>query len=488
MRYFLTSIFLIFTIVLSFSQVKPTELPFAKVFEDFVKHEDFKNASIGLIAMDFENGEILGNYNSHLSLTPASILKIVTTATALEILGAKTQFKTSLYYKGEIDSNKVLHGDLIIIGGGDPALGSEIFDKIYNKPYFFSTWADSIKKLGIDSIDGFIIGDDSYFNNIDVPSTWIWGDMGNYYGAFASGLSIFENTYKIKFEPEDSTGANAKISEIVPKINSLIIENEVTISDTNKDLAYIYGAPYQNERKIEGTIPKHKNEFIVKGSIPNPAEVALNEIKSELNKINVICNKGTKIEKIITDSLLHFITEIKSPTVEEIVKITNLRSHNLFAEHLALQVGKARNKNLNYNIAVNTIVEFWKSKNIETSGMSLYDGSGLSRYNIITPKQMADVLFYMKNSKNYSSFYSSLPTAGESGTLSGMWKNSIAKGRVNAKSGYITRVRNYAGYMTSISGKKIIFVVMLNNFNCSAADSKNHVEKLFDKMVTVPIH
>lgn len=484
MKFLLILFLVVFFYVSTFSQEKDTTNSYANIFNDFAKHEDFNNASIGLIALDFETGKILAEKNSNLSLIPASTLKLVTTATALEILGAKTQFETKLYYEGQIDSNKVLHGNIIIKGGGDPALGSELFKEIYNSPYFFTQWATKIKELGIDSINGNIVGDGSYFNNVDVPSTWIWGDMGNYYGAFASGLTIFENTYKIIFAPEDSVGASAKISGIEPEISDLDIQNDVVISKINKDLAYVYGAPYQNERIIKGTIPKHNKEFIVKGSIPNPSAVAASELKSELEKLGV--NISNNIQNAFIDSLI-FITSLKSPMVEDIVKITNLKSHNLFAEHLALQVGKTFNINVTYDIATDAITDFWNKKGINTKGMYLNDGCGLSRYNAITSKQLAGILFYMKNSNNFDSYYNSLPVLGESGTLAGMNKNEIAQGKVHAKSGYLTRARNYAGYLTTITDKKIIFVIMMNNYSCSASDSKKHAEDLFNKMVNVKL-
>lgn len=445
-------------------------------FKNFTQQENFKNASIGLIAVDVKTGIVLGEINSNLSLIPASTQKIVTTATALETFGENHTFSTQIMYSGFIDSVKILHGNIIIKGGGDPTLGSENFKN--ESTNLFQNWANEIKKLGIECIDGKIIGDDSFFENKDVPSTWIWGDIGNYYGAFASGLSIYENLFDIVFAPSDSVNQLTKIAKINPQIPNLEIENNVKSSSVNKDLAFVYGVPFQNFKKIEGTIPKSDKEFTIKASIPNPALVVEIELQDELKK------NGIKINNNIYENTdFKIITETKSANLQSIIKHTNLVSNNLFAEHLALQIGKKINGKSNYESSTNAIKNFWKSKIIDVQGMNIYDGSGLSRYDAITAKQMVNILLFMAKSKNFDAFYSSLPIAGKSGTLSNVCKGEIAENRVHAKSGTLDRIRNYAGYLTTISGKEIAFVIFLNNFNGSVSEAKSKIEILLNEMV-----
>jgi D-alanyl-D-alanine carboxypeptidase/D-alanyl-D-alanine-endopeptidase (penicillin-binding protein 4) len=471
------------------SPLKDKLLPAIKIL---AAKKDMKNASIGFYAVDLATNQPLVEYNPDVSLTPASIQKLITTATALEVLGKNYKFKTSVEYDGFIDTACVFHGDIYIKGGGDPALGSELFSKNYFQPNFIQTWVDSIEKMGIDSINGRIIGDDEIFSYETIPSTWIWGDLGNYFGAVPNGLSIYENTYKIYFAAGDSIKKLSKINSISPTMPDFGLENRVTYSVENKDLSYIMGAPDSEERYISGTIPLKKENYEVKGSIPNPALVAASELENKLIESGIGISQAattTKILKKNNDLICDFRKDIAStysPALSAIVEMTNLISHNLFAEHLALQVALKQKKFADNYTANQCIVDFWKEKGIDTDGMSINDGSGLSRYNTITVRQMVEVLKYMKKSdKNADAFYKSLPVAGKSGTLRSMCKGTIAEGKIHAKSGTVTRVRSYAGYATSKNGKEIAFCIILNNFNCKPEEAKAYLEDIMISMASL---
>jgi D-alanyl-D-alanine carboxypeptidase/D-alanyl-D-alanine-endopeptidase (penicillin-binding protein 4) len=231
------------------------------------KDSSLKNASISFVVKDLDSNVIISEYNPNISLPSASTMKVVTTAAALDILGSYLKFETKIMYDGYIDSNNVLHGNIYIKGGGDPTLGSKYFKEKYG--LFMSSWVHEISKLGIDSIAGSVIGDASLFSDEYVASTWSWGDIGNYYGAGVSGLTIYDNTVKFEF----SSGPLARDSTFVdcfyPYTPDLIIDNRVKASNTKKDLAYIYGGPNNPTRTIKGTIPKGQVGYVVKGSNMN---------------------------------------------------------------------------------------------------------------------------------------------------------------------------------------------------------------------------
>ncbi|NCP46513.1 MAG: hypothetical protein GW818_08885, partial [Flavobacteriales bacterium] len=235
------------------------QTPLQNELKALVSDVDLKNASISFYAFDIENNLPVAFYDENRALIPASTLKLLTTATAFEILGKETRFKTSILYQGEIDTiNKVLNGNIIINGGGDPALGSHRFQNHYGA--IFRKWAIEIKNLGIDSINGAIITDATIFNN-QLPSTWIWGDIGNYYGAGANGLSVYENFYTLSLKSASEVGGKVEINSVTPKIPNLDLTNNIVSNSVGKDLAYIYGGPNQFNRLISGSIPKNRNEF-----------------------------------------------------------------------------------------------------------------------------------------------------------------------------------------------------------------------------------
>ncbi len=449
---------------------------------DFINTKGFENASIGFYAIDVESQKVLFDYNSDLSLAPASVQKIITTSSALEILGKSYKFKTRLLYTGIIDSKGTLSGNIIIEGGGDPSLGSNNFIENYYKHNFIGEWVSAIQEAGIKKINGSVIVDNLIFNN-NIPDTWVWEDLGNYYGSGAYGLSIFDNTYYVVLNSPDTADVYTKIDTIFPKLSNLSIINYVKSSELNKDKAYIYGAPLSNDRIIRGTIPMAKDSFVVKGSIPNPplfaAEYFTNVLKD--SNISVSGNPYTTDEfnrnYDTENGKLIFVTQ--SPTLSAIVDLTNQNSNNLYSEHLLNILGVDKSNKDSNITGVSVIKTFWKEKGINISGMNLFDGSGLSRYNAVTARQISEILLYMKTkSSNSEEFYNSLPIAGKSGSLSNMFRKSSAYNNLRAKSGTLTGVKAYAGYTTTKSGKLIAFAIIVNNFNLSSYKTKKKMEEL----------
>ena len=465
--------------------VKSVRLAIQKMAAD----EQLKNATISFYALDLDSNKIIAELGSSKSLVPASTMKLVTTATALELLSGGKRFSTYLKYSGEIDSNCVLNGNVYIVGGGDPCLGSERFTKHYGG--FMNKWANEIIKLGIDSINGRVIGDASIFNEQMIPSTWIWGDLGNYYGAGPCGLSIYENKCQVEFS-SGNKGDSTEITCIYPFIPNLKFANGVKSMITKKDLSYIFGAPYQENRIIKGGIPLNKKNFMVRGSIPDPAFLAAFQLDMELRQLGVgLSNTSTTVRKdeIETGSKeklkKHIISTTRSPRLTAIMNLTNTYSINLYAEHLMNQIGVFKYRSGDTGSGTQATTLFWRDKGFDTDGMYINDGSGLSRFNAITAKQLVGILKHMYKSKNKKLFINSLPVAGKSGTLRNVGKGTVASGRVKAKSGYMTRVRSYAGYVTTKNKRNIAFALIVNNFNCTPFQMKKKMEKIMIKLAAI---
>ncbi len=481
-------IYFCFTATTQYAQIRKLEKrnhSVNKTLKEIISYPEFKNADFGFLAKDIKTGEVIASYHSDKSFMPASTQKLFTTATALEVLGPDFKFSTSLQYSGKIDTaSGILHGNIIIKGGGDPTLGSKYFDSTKNKQ-FFNDWLKAIKNLGIDSVAGSVVADASFFDYDIVPVTWSWNNMGNYYGAGANGLTIFDNFYTVYFNTPKIIGEKTEVVNVIPEIPNLIFDNTSTSDSVTYDNTVILGAPYSNQRYVRGKLPAGKNNFGVKGSMPNPAYTAAYNFEKFLQKNGIgIKNEATTIRlsgKNIKDRTL--ITKTYSPKLAEIVKQTNTHSINLFAEHLLKQIGLKLSENSITEKAVDEIVKFWKEKNIDTQGMYLYDGSGLSRHNSFTPYQMVSILIYMKkNSKYFSDFYNSLPVAGETGTMKNMFKESMAKGKLRAKSGTVDRVKAYAGYATSVSGREIVFSMVVNDFSCTSREARAQLVKLMNAL------
>lgn len=457
-----------------------------------IKNEKvLENASISFRVIDLDADSAIAEYNSYSSLVPASTMKIVTTAAALVSLGSYTSFKTSLQYDGTIDSNGVLNGNLYIKGGGDPTLGSKYYlKKDENSSDFMLNWVAEIQKLGIKEIKGAVIGDASHFSYEGVPSTWLWGDMGNYYGAGTSGLTIYDNLTYLSFKSGPNAGDSTFINCVTPVIPNQQFNNQVKAADSKKDNAYVYSAPYSGLRLIKGSIPKGRDEFTIKASMTDPAYQAAWDLEYYLLSAGIKIQYGATTKRKMElaglkteETRSNFYTQ-KSPSIARIVYQTNHVSNNLYAESLLNQIGKKRsNEGSNYAGAM-AVKSFW-SKHINTSGMYISDGSGMSRMNAISAYHLTSILRYMKKSKNYKSFYTSLPIAGKSGTMSRIGRKTYASGRLRAKSGTMTRVKSYAGYVKSKSGKNLAFAIIVNNYNCYTSTMTKKLEKI---MVAVANH
>ncbi|MCO6499064.1 MAG: D-alanyl-D-alanine carboxypeptidase/D-alanyl-D-alanine-endopeptidase [Vicingus serpentipes] len=481
MRLLFITLFLFVTSLLS----AQTDNDVRKAIQNLAADKDLINASISFYALDVDSNKIVAGLGANKSLVPASILKLVTTATAFEVLGAHHRFSTKIAYSGEIDSNRVLNGDIYIVGGGDPCLGAERYAKHYGN--FLYRWATAIVQLGIDSINGRVIGDASIFNEQMIPSTWIWGDLGNYYGAGPSGLSIYENYCKIEMQ-SGKKGDAAQIVCVNPYIPDMEFDNDVKSMLTTKDESYIFGGPYQENRIIKGGIPLHKKDYVVKGSIPDPSYLAAFELDMELRSLGVkIAQTSSTLNKLesMKDVSKRDVLTTMSPLLKDIATQTNTYSINLYAEHLLNHIGIDKYKSGDTGSGAQSVMNFWKEKGVDLRGMYINDGSGLSRFNAITAKQMVGILKYMYTSKNSKYFMESLAVAGKSGTMRNVGKGTVAQGRIKAKSGYMTRVRSYSGYVTTKNNRNIAFALIVNNYNCTPYQMKKKMEKIMVKLAEI---
>lgn len=455
---------------------------------EFTSYSDFENASIGFAAYDLENNKLIASNNYKVALPTASTAKLFSTASAIELLGPNYKPTTKIYYDGYIDSANVLYGNIWIRGGGDPTLGSKYFTNDETKNDFLKSWSAAIEALGIQKINGNIIADASEFGYTGAPGGWPWNDLGNYYGAGPSGLTIYDNLLQYVFSVPKTAGELTTLEKLEPYVPNLVFHNYVKSSTRRGDNCYLFGGPYSLDRFGEGTLQAGVGTYTVKGSIPDPEHQMAFEFFNVLKSIGIQCDgeflAARKIDSINENySEKHLISNYQQATIQEIVNLTNYKSINLFAEQLVCLVGyNATGDGSTYN-GLKQMETFWTSK-INTVGLSLTDGSGLSRSNGIAPMHFIELLKYMHHSKNNKAFLESLPVSGESGTLTNVCRSQAAHGRISAKSGTMNRIKSYAGYIRTKTGKTLAFSVIVNNANCSTSIVKKRMESLFNKMVS----
>ena len=445
-----------------------------------------KSASISFFATDLQSGEKVAQLNPTNPITSASTTKLFSTATAFELLGKDKKSVTRVYSKGKLDDKGVLHGDIWIRGGGDVSLGSKFFNKESKELDFFNAWSDSLLKKGVKKIEGAIIADASEFGYKGVPDGWNEADIGNYYGAGAGGLNFFDNTIKLYFKT-GSSGVKTQIVDVFPQVPGLNIANYVLSANVGDDNSYVHGLPFSLERKATGKLPANQSRYLVKGSMPDPEYMLAHEFEKtiELKGIEVVQGaKSVRLNQLETplySADFKLLFQQDSKTVKDIAYWTNLKSVNLFAEGLLNWLGYFSNGNGSTESGLKVMMDFWSDK-INTTGLILKDGSGLSRLDAISAVHFCDLLKYMHSSVNYADFKSTLPIAGQTGTIRNMCKGGAGEGRVFAKSGTINNVKAYAGYVDSKSGKKIAFAFIVNNYNCSSSVIASKMERVLNAL------
>jgi D-alanyl-D-alanine carboxypeptidase/D-alanyl-D-alanine-endopeptidase (penicillin-binding protein 4) len=477
--------------LLSFILFLSVQIAFSQNINDFItelkKENELQNASLGLCVMDAQTGATLCEYSSKLSLTPASTMKIITTSSALQLLGKDFRYETVLQYSGNFDKTTgIINGDLIIRGSGDPSLNSEYFRKPEDTFFVANKWAGVLKEKGIKKITGQMVLDVSCFEE-DIPGTWVWGDLGNYFGAAPYGISYNDNKFYIVFKPLAKNGDSAIISKMVPHLDNVSIKNHVRAGGT-EDNAIVYRAPLSNEIQINGTIPAGAKPLSIEGSLPDPALLLAKHLQTvfategiDLGNKEVL--KITAHTKKQYDKPRTTLYTYKSPTLEKMVFFTNLHSNNHYAESIFRTIAlKKGGWGSNWQ-GITTVSAHLKSKGFDPNGLFINDGSGLSRSNGVTAEHLAKILFMMNSdSANRNAFVSSLPVAGVSGSLRSLGKGTALENNLKAKSGYITRARSYAGYMKTKSGRDICVSLIINNFNGSPTDTKKKMEQIFLKV------
>lgn len=479
-----------FLIYLLYIPVHGSDLNTVKsIAESVVRHPNLKHGTWSICALDAETGEILLDINSHLTLTPASNMKLITSAAALDILGADTRFHTYLEYDGRIDNGR-LNGNLYIRGEGDPTLASPEMPEVIQIDSLFAVWLNALHQKGIKEITGDLIADISYFDDRYIPDDWSWGDMGNYYGPVSSSLCINENSYKLYFKSPAQKYVRAEVLYTDPEIPGISFKNFMLTGNVRSGAqAYIYGAPEQNTRFLHGYIPSGRSRFFIEGSIPDPALFMIQRLNSELSREGISIKGRIYKKRFWQASERHNLMTIASPPLEKIVYRLNKRSNNLFAEQLLKILGKVKTGTGSVKKGIEVINYWIEDKELPGDGVYIEDGSGLARSNGCTTFFFAQLLKKMKLSPGYEAFFNSLSVAGDpedEGTLKSLCAGTVAAGKVHVKSGLMQRVRSHSGYLFTSGNKCICFSMIANNFSGSYRTIDSLHEKIMVALAGLP--
>ncbi|MDH6358820.1 D-alanyl-D-alanine carboxypeptidase/D-alanyl-D-alanine-endopeptidase [Parabacteroides sp. PF5-9] len=449
-----------------------------------------KGASFSFIAKDIANGKVLYSYDPDRELIPASVMKLVTTAAALELLGDDYRFATTLEYDGEIKAG-VLNGHLYIRGSGDPTLGSSHFvpeRSSYMQNAFIREWISIIQKAGIKEINGSIIADETVFDTEGLSPKWVREDLGSSYGAGSYGLNVFDNLVEIHLTT-GKAGSRPVVKKWVPEIASLRFHNYLQTASVPTDSSFVVGAPFSPERFLYGAVSPNQDPYLLKGDIPDPALFLAEYLSTGLKEVGIKIKGGCTTSRIEREKGKPLSTKRKtlyttySPPLKAIVRITNERSHNLYADALLKKLGlqytpKPGEVISSFGRGIKVVNQHWTDKKMDTASLWMYDGSGLAVTDKVSAAFIGELLTYMGTQSSASAAYkASFPLVGQEGSVRLFLKGSALEGRAYLKSGGMSRVRCYAGYIQK-EGKEYAIALLTNNYSCEGRVLVNALEKM----------
>jgi len=423
---------------------------------------NFTNAFWGISIQSLKTGETLYNHNADKLFKPASLIKLFTTSTALLLLGSDYQFKTTFYTDGKI-SDGVLHGNLFIIGGGDPSISTGHNDEGKDN---FIEWIDSLNQIGVYSIKGNIIGENKNYEEDNFGKGWLNEYESNWFAPPTGAFCLNNNSNEIIITPGDFKNL-AKISFNPHNVN-FEIYNKVITEHGSTPTSISISRKGKSVLQLTGTIADNDNQYIIYVPVEHPTQFFLNTfyekaIDEGMTITGFTVSSYEQNENYDLNNLL-MLFEHKSESLSEIVAEINKSSNNLYSEELLKTIGYELYGYGSTENGITAMKEVMKKMGINPNNFEIVDGSGLSTFDFVTPKQITNLLYYMYKSDEFDSFYNSLAIAGFDGTLADRMKKSKAENNFRGKSGFLENVRGLAGYLKTADGEPIALTLIVNNF------------------------
>jgi D-alanyl-D-alanine carboxypeptidase/D-alanyl-D-alanine-endopeptidase (penicillin-binding protein 4) len=449
------------------------------IFDDPV----FARALVGARVESLATGEVLYERDGDRHVMPASNMKLVTLAVAAERLGWDFRFETRLEAAGPIRDG-VLDGDLVVVGGGDPSIGSA---DAQASP-LFTSWLVALREAGIRRIDGRLIGDDNAFDDEGRGGGWSWDYLTAGYAAPSGALSYNENVAVIRTQPGDREGAPARVFVTPPGHGFDVISEVTTAAVGGRGAVSVARALGSRQLIARGRIPASTGEIVRTTTVDNPTLFFARSLADTLGAHGVTVRGGAwdidEIEAPVAGGERRVVVRHQSPPLGALAGRLMKDSQNFYAETLLKTVGLAASGTGSESAGRRAVRETLISWGIPEDAVVVYDGSGLSRYDYVTADAIVAILRRMWESEVHRGpFVATLPVGGHDGTLSSRMRNTELARHVQAKTGTIANVRSLSGYLERPTGEKLVFSIIANHFTASSSDVDALVEKALVRLL-----
>jgi D-alanyl-D-alanine carboxypeptidase/D-alanyl-D-alanine-endopeptidase (penicillin-binding protein 4) len=420
-----------------------------------------ESATWGVLVRSLAHGDTLYAEGAGRLLVPASSLKVVTLAAAAHRLGWDFTFETRLVGAGSIVTG-VLAGDLVVAGGGDPSIDD--WDGLGS--LLFRSWAERLEELGIREVTGRLVCDDDVFDDEALGSGWAWDDLSASYATGVGGLQFNQNTVRLAVTPGPRPGEPAVVTSI-PAVHGLTIHSQVTTgADDSPPALAVRRVPGSPMVTVDGSVPAGAQAVFRNVSVDNPSlyfgqalhealEADGIEIRGPVADIDLIGDAPARDDAI--DLVVH-----QSSPLSVLAETMMKNSQNLYAESLLKALGRGERAGTFEGglSAVRSTLESW---GIPPDTQRLADGSGLSRYNLVTADALVTVLTRVyEDDRLRDAFQASLPLAGREGTLERRFLGTAAEGNARAKSGSMSNIRSLIGFVRTADDEPLAFSLIAN--------------------------
>ena len=479
----LLALFLILTLTLGAQQPSPL----AGRFETLISSGEMGETFWGIDIRDVETGEQLYGHNAESIMLPASTNKLLTAATALDALGSDFRYRTTLYYTGEVSEEGVLNGDLIIQGSGDPTFGSSAMPPGSDP---LNQWADRLAELGIQRVNGRLIGIDDTFSDDPYAVGWdvdyLTDQASSWLGISTSGLSYNDNIIEVRVT---SGGAGDKPNIAMSPSDYLDIQNRASTRrvsrgasiELNRNLSNLDAETFS----LNGWVSSHYDGTFQK-PVHNPTLFTMHAFRSHLREAGIEVSASVHDADVLPEKpnlenanplLVHF-----SPMLVDILEVMNHESNNFYAE----QVFRTFSPNGTLQGAARRVKALLRQAGVaDAEALSIRDGSGLSRKDLVSPVAMTQMLGYMRTSHSEAqAFLSTLARGGEAQSTLQYRLRGLP---IQAKTGSLAFVRALSGYAELSDGRTVSFALLANNYTVPSYQVSQTIDRIVVALTSTPI-
>jgi serine-type D-Ala-D-Ala carboxypeptidase/endopeptidase (penicillin-binding protein 4) len=437
----------------------------------------------GVLVTSLRSGETVYALNARKLMMPASTMKIVTLAASADRLGWDYTYTTRFSSVGRIEKG-ALDGDVIVAGTGDPSFGTA--DGSAERA--FDACAERLKALGVRTILGRIVGDDSAFDDDGLGFGWSWDDLPDDYAAGVSALQYNENAVRITVAPGPAPGEIAAVA-LDPPDSGLTAENQLRTTPEGSAVSIeARRLPGSSRLELRGSIPLGSVPATRVVSVDNPTLFFVKALRNGLIARGIdVRSAAVDIDDMseaprLRDHAVELFTH-RSPPLSMLAVRLMKASQNLYAETLLKTIGAAAGTptGLAGRMAVQAALQTW---GIAPESLILRDGSGLSRYDYVTAETLVTILSHVAaDDRLRGPFEASLPIAGRDGTLAARMRGTPAEGNVRAKTGSMANVRALSGYATTAAGEPLAFSIIANNFEAAGSVVTDAIDAIVARLV-----